>query len=300
MSRTQASIYVLMGASSYGVVSTITKLAYQHGFVTGEITGSQVFFGCLFLWLVALPACAKTKRLSRKSLLSLIMCGMVSGLTGIFYYLSLKTLSASFAIILMFQFTWIGLLLEWMRTRVRPRWNHWLATAIILSGSLLASASQLNGASLHAKGIFFGLLSALTYALFIYFSNFVATDVNPMIRSASFVTGGLFTNLLIFSPAFLIEGKLFDGLWFWGLLLGLFGSVIPTILFMKGIPHIGSGLASILGSVELPAVIVVAALFLHEQPTMLQWAGVLLILLGILISEVPSIIGRRSVSANQS
>jgi drug/metabolite transporter (DMT)-like permease len=165
---------------------------------------------------------------------------------------------------------------------------------------LLASASQLNGASLHAKGIFFGLLSALTYALFIYFSNFVAIDVNPMIRSASFVTGGLFTNLLIFSPAFLIEGKLFDGLWFWGLLLGLFGTVIPTILFMKGIPHIGSGLASILGSVELPAVIVVAALFLHEQPTMLQWAGVLLILLGILISEAPNIIGRRSVSAKQS
>ncbi|MFC7442776.1 EamA family transporter [Laceyella putida] len=300
MNRMKASIYVLLGAASYGVVSTLIKMAYQHGFATQEITGSQVLFGSLFLWLIALPSCFKKKTISRKHLISLLLCGMVSGLTGIFYYLSLKTLSASLAIILMFQFTWIGLLLEWRQTRNKPKWNHWMATLIILCGSLLASATQLEGDSLHLMGLVFGLLSALTYALFIHFSGRVATEIHSLIRSASFVTGGLFTNLIIFSPAFLIEGKLLDGLWFWGLLIALFGSIIPTVLFMKGIPHIGTGLASILGSVELPVVIVAAAVFLHERTTTLQWTGVWLILIGIFLSENKTIFQRRPFKEESS
>ena len=71
----------------------------------------------------------------------------------------------------------------------------------------------------------------------------------------------------------------------WGLLLGFLGQVVPTIAFNIGIPRIGSTLAAMLGSVELPVAIVAAYLIIAEPVNGLQWVGMGLILVGILISE---------------
>ena len=48
--KLKGGILVFLGACSFGVLSTIVKTAYGEGFVVGEITGSQTFFGFLFLW----------------------------------------------------------------------------------------------------------------------------------------------------------------------------------------------------------------------------------------------------------
>jgi drug/metabolite transporter (DMT)-like permease len=71
----------------------------------------------------------------------------------------------------------------------------------------------------------------------------------------------------------------------WGLLLGLLGQVVPTVSFNIGIPKIGSALAAMLGSVELPVAILAAYLLIGEPITGLQWGGMALILGGIIISE---------------
>jgi drug/metabolite transporter (DMT)-like permease len=107
------------------------------------------------------------------------------------------------------------------------------------------------------------------------------------------VTGGMIITFIVYPPKFIINGELADGLWVWGLLIGLFGSIIPSILFMIGIPKIGTGLASILASVELPVVIIVSAVFLDEKTSLQQWIGILLILIGIMVSESKAVLWRR-------
>jgi drug/metabolite transporter (DMT)-like permease len=223
------------------------------------------------------------------------LSGTISGLTGIFYYLSLNTLTASFAVILLFQFTWMGLILEWIVYKKMPTTAKWIAMALVLCGSILASAPQLDTSNINPKGILFGLLSAITYTLFMNFSGRVSNHLHPLIRSTLMVTGGLVTTFLIFPPAFLVNGDLGKGLWIWGILIGLFGSIIPSILFMKGIPQIGTGLAAILASIELPVVIVVSAIFLQEKTGLMQWLGILFILLGIVFSERGDFINRRQL-----
>jgi drug/metabolite transporter (DMT)-like permease len=67
--------------------------------------------------------------------------------------------------------------------------------------------------------------------------------------------------------------------------LSVFGMILPPYLYAKGAPVIETGLASVLGSVELPVVIICSALLLQESTGMLQWIGILIILAGILVSE---------------
>ena len=60
---------------------------------------------------------------------------------------------------------------------------------------------------------------------------------------------------------------------------------LPTVSFNIGIPKIGSALAAMLGSVELPVAILAAYLLIGEPISGLQWGGMALILGGIIISE---------------
>ncbi|CAG7639685.1 hypothetical protein PAESOLCIP111_04060 [Paenibacillus solanacearum] len=284
--RTKASLLLLVGAASYGVLSTFVKLGYKDGFTPGEITGSQVAFGFIVLWLLCIPFYRKLKQMSFKAVLKLTGSGVFTGLTGIFYYFSLQNLDASFAILLLFQFTWMGMLLEWMLHGKKPGRHQIVAIVIILAGTLMASG--LSGAALERlsfSGVGLGILAAASYTLNMYVSGRVATEVPTLFRSAWMVTGALLVVLLVYPPQFLWNGSIGSGLWFWASILGLFGMIIPPYLFAKGAPRLDTGMAAILGAVELPVVIVISGLLLGERTGLLQWLGIALIFAGIVVSE---------------
>lgn len=289
LSRIKASILVLIAGISYGFISLFVKLAYAQGFDPSQVSGSQVFFGALGLWYLTYRVRSewRQKRVSRKDLISLLLGGAFSALTGVTYYLCLQTTPASFAIILLFQFTWMGMLIECLKSRRLPTNYELISIIIILLGTVMAAGISMNELSqLSWVGIAYGLTSAIGYTGFIYFNGTLAPTVHPTLRSAWMMTGSLVAIFCVYPPTFLVDGALIDGgLWFWGLLLGLFGSLIPAYFFAMGVPHIGSGMASILGSVELPVVILFSAILLHEPVSMIQWMGTILILVGIGFSE---------------
>ena len=82
------------------------------------------------------------------------------------------------------------------------------------------------------------------------------------------------------------NGAISEGLWKYGLGLGTFSIVIPSIAFTIGIPKIGSGLATILGAAELPVTTIMSVFVLKEAVLSSQWFGVSLILIGIAIPQI--------------
>ena len=50
----------------------------------------------------------------------LLVSGIPMGATGIFYNHSLETINASLAIILLLQFTWIGIVIQYIFDRKKP------------------------------------------------------------------------------------------------------------------------------------------------------------------------------------
>src|SRR5690606_108877 len=100
MYKMKGSIAVLIGAASFGVLSTFVKKAYQQGFSLAEVTGIQAGLGLLFLWFVwlilrLLPQTSKhhSKRLT--SPYTIILSGISTGAVSMLYYKSIELVPAS-------------------------------------------------------------------------------------------------------------------------------------------------------------------------------------------------------------
>ena len=84
----------------------------------------------------------------------------------------------------------------------------------------------------------------------------------------------------------------------WALMLGLvvFSTVLPLYFLAEGVRRIGAVRASIVSTVGPPAAAMLAVIFLAEQISLSQAAGIALIIGGILSIELHSARGRRNPS----
>ncbi|MFE6796228.1 EamA family transporter [Paenibacillus chitinolyticus] len=287
---------VFLGGCCYGLLSTFVKLAYSAGFSVSAVSGGQYLFGALLSWLLVMVT--KKRKLPFKRIVQLLASGIPFGLTGVFYYNSLLTLNASLAIIFLFQFVWIGTLLEWILYKKKPSAMKIISIAVLLIGSILAAnLVSKSGIVLSWKGMAWASLSALTFTAFIFLSGSVGKDVAPVQKSALLSTGGLIVVFVLLPPTFLLDTSVLLGIAPYGLLLGFFGVVLPPLLFSIGMPRIGPGLGTILTASELPVAVSMSSLILSEHVNYLQWIGVVLILGGIAAGNVTF---SKKSAANQS
>ncbi|MGO4337303.1 DMT family transporter [Labrys sp. KB_33_2] len=283
-------VLVLVGASCYGLQSTCVKLAYGQGYSPGEVIGTQFVIGAIALGLIKLASQMRPSRSGAMPVrwsdrLKLIAGGASIGFTGSFYYLSVAYTSVSAAIVLLMQSVWMGVALDALLTRSWPSPIKLASSALVLLGTVLATNLLGDTDHLSVLGITFGLMAAVSYTAVIWCSNHVAVHVDVISRSFLMVFGGAVVAVLIALPQLSVR---FDPsiIWGWGLVIALFGTVLPPFLFNKGIPATGVGLAAMLSSVELPVAVVMAGLMLHEAFLPSQWAGVGIILGAIGLANV--------------
>jgi drug/metabolite transporter (DMT)-like permease len=74
--------------------------------------------------------------------------------------------------------------------------------------------------------------------------------------------------------------------------VALCGGILPPLFFSISAPHLPRGFATVLGSIELPVAVIMARMGSGESVTLMQWLGILLILIGISISEVTEFMHR--------
>ena len=287
MNKNKGIIYVLIGAASFGFTPIFAKLAFNLNYTLGQLNIAQMIISCLILWSLVLIKRPTLKGLSKINIIKIMITGTSVGLTTVFYYASMQYLPASLAIILLFQFVWIVILFEWIFNKTKPSKASMISIILILAGVLFASDilyGSIQGFPL--IGFVFGILSAFTYAGFIFFSGKVATHVDPWVRSSFMVTGSLILVLLIFIKDIPSVPPVNDSLWLIALGVALFGAVLPPLFYALGAYRITAGLANILTSVELPVSIILASIILSESINLMQWLGVLLIISSIIMNEI--------------
>jgi drug/metabolite transporter (DMT)-like permease len=215
------------------------------------------------------------------------------GGTALCLYLALRTLSVSLSIVLLFQYLPWVFLLEFIFRKKRPRQRQWLALALIWMGTLLAAGvgiSDWNRATV--TGVAMGLLSGVCYGSFLFKAREFGNIGTPALRSlvmcviisALALVGILIGGVPIWDFP---EGKFWEFWLFMGI-LAIVGQVIPLFSYSKGIPLIGSSLAGVVASIELPVATVVSALVLNELVAPVQWIGVGLITFAIVLANWPA------------
>ena len=291
-------VLVFLGACSFGVLSTFVKLAYKEGFTLGDVTGTQVLFGLVILWMIVLLRKLLNSRSNSTSFrekLKLVVMGSSTGLVSIFYYKSVQTVPASIAILLLMQFTWMSLIFEAILKRKLPTLAQIGTVFLVLIGTALAG--RLFPGDLpdfDIKGIGYGLLAAFCYSIFILINGAVGNQLHPATKSALILTGATVLIFTVFPPVFLVSGALTEGLFKWGVLLALFGTVIPPLFYAYGIPKTGLGLSAILSAAELPVAVAMSSIVLNEEVWTIQWVGVIVILIAIVLSNIDTLRKNRS------
>lgn len=285
MNKTKGAIAVFIGAASFGILSTFVKKAYEQGYTLGEVTGIQALLGVIFLWLTWLII--RTKQTSvlskpKSPIWKIFLSGISTGMVSILYYKCVELVPASLAIVLLMQYIWIGQIIELIFFKVRPQMSQIIVIICILAGTLLATGlieEPLDSFSL--IGIGYGLLAATAYSIFMIVNGRVGNDYPPVQKSAIMITGALVLILITLRPFSLFSTETFIGILPYGLLLSLFGTVLPPLLFAYGMPKTGYSLGAVLSAVELPVAVCMSYLVLHESVSWIKWLGVLFILLTI-------------------
>lgn len=284
---TRYIVMVFAGACSFGILSTFVKLAYRKGYSAATIAASQAFTGLVVLailfWLFKRrqPGHAAFQ-LARQHWMPLFFTGIAIGLTTFVYYVSVQYIPASLAIVLLMQFTWMGMLLEWLLHRKRPGWLQVVATVVILAGTIMAGGLlPLHAVAWPIKGILYALASALFYAIYVVANSRTSNGLHPVAKSVVIMLGSTTGIVLVNARSLMTDSYIDAGLIPWALFLALFGTIIPPVLFAKGIPKIGAGISAIIMTAELPVAVICSHLLLQEPVDAWQWTGVVIMLVAI-------------------
>jgi drug/metabolite transporter (DMT)-like permease len=270
-------------------LATFVKIAYGEGFTTPEVTIAQFVYGITGMLLINLFQKAKkgndVVKASKKNITQLMLAGTSLGMTSIFYYLAVKYIPVSIAIVLLMQTVWIGVLFEMILEKKRPSTQKIVSVVIVLIGTALATNLIQSKVELDWRGIVLGLLSAASFTTTMFTANRVATHVSSAQRSLYMLLGGA---IIVFGFAIATQTTPFNFEIFmkWGIILALFGTIIPPLLFNAGFPLTGIGLGSIVSALELPVSVLMAYFLLNENVNLIQWIGIILIILAIVIMNV--------------
>lgn len=285
-------LLVFFGACSFGILSTFVKLAYHDGYTLGDVTGAQAFFGAVILWVLFFVQSRTTTYKSKQIKFitpwwKMILAGSCTGLVSIFYYQCVKLVPNSVAIILLMQFIWMSILLEFLIYKKKPSGLQFFAILLVLAGTVLASGMvETSISNLNLRGISFGLLAAICYAGFLMLSGKIGNEYPALKKSALMISGACILIFIIFPPVFLFNGALNGSLLKWGLIISVFGTVIPPLFYAEGVPKIGTALSSILSAAELPVAVMMAGFVLQEEVSFLRWVGVCIILSAMVLPNL--------------
>ena len=127
-------------------------------------------------------------------------------------------------------------------------------------------------------------LSSLTYALYLIGSG----EMIPKIGALRFTCYAMLISTVMVTLHYLVSigGGLFayqSGVYYLSITMAVFTTVIPSFLISEGIRRIGSGNASIIGSIGPIATIIMANIFLDEIINSWQIIGTFVVLGGVLM-----------------
>ncbi|WGK93621.1 MULTISPECIES: EamA family transporter [Flavobacterium] len=285
-SKLKGVFLIALGATSYGMLATFVKMAYAEGFTTPEVTIAQFIYGITGILLINAFQKAQNKnqatKATPKTMAQLLLAGTSLGMTSVFYYLAVKYIPVSIAIVLLMQTVWMGVVFEMILEKKIPSGKKIISMVVVLLGTALATNIIENQMVFDWRGILLGLLSAASFTTTMFTANRVGIGISSAQRSLYMLLGGA---VIVFGFAIANQTGAFHFEIFakWGIVLALFGTIIPPLLFNAGFPLTGIGLGSIVSALELPVSVLMAYFLLNENVHGLQWLGIGLIILAIVI-----------------
>ncbi len=286
-------LLVFIAGASYGFIVPIVKTAASFGIDVNDFLPLQYIVAFLVMGASALATWRKTAHPTGVNLLKLASLGLFAACTSLCYYRAVTLLPSSVALTMLFQFVWIGPLIDCIVERRLPSLTTVLAIAIVLVGTACAAGLFEEGVSgLDPVGIAVGLASAVLYSLFLFFSGRIGTQFSVPIRTSMLCIGGFATTFVV-NPGVFATVATQPSVIPFAIIMGAIGVIIPTSLIAFASPKLSPSVVSIMAASELPVGVIAAWVFIADAPTGLGLFGVALVLVGIVVNQIPALVAHR-------
>jgi drug/metabolite transporter (DMT)-like permease len=292
---------VASAAAMFGALSYITRSANELGMGAMPYVVWRAAIGTLAVLVIGQLASLRTTRsggavpawLPRSRRGALIVACILGAIVNIAMFAAF--LLTTIAVVLIVFYTYPALVALAAVVFYGERLTPVRAGALALSGAglaLVVLSPILGGGAVNLAPAGLGLaaLAALCQASFFLIAG-RGFEPLPAVRTATYAI--IAAGIMAFVLALL--GADYAGLalplhvpeaWIWILAGGVVGAAIPTTALLVGIGIIGPSRAAILMTIEPLVAIVIAAIVLHEQPTVIQVAGGVAVLVAAVILQL--------------
>ena len=277
--RTAAGVfYIAASALCFGSMPIFARAAYAAGADPGTLLLLRFSIAAAIMWVVFAVRRARLPR--GRALAALVAMGGVGYAGQAFCYFTALTLaSAGLTALLLYLYPALVAILS------RVVFRHPLsavqagAIAMALAGTALTIGRLGDGRPL---GIFFALLAAFIYAVYIMTGSRLPRGVGST-ASTAIVTSSA---AVVYGAVAAVHGvRLPSGAsgWLAILAIAVLGTVVAIAFFLAGLSRLGPVRASTYSTLEPAFTLVLAALLLGEGVTVLRVAGGALILAAVVI-----------------
>jgi drug/metabolite transporter (DMT)-like permease len=254
---------------------------------------TAAFFRCAYaLPVLVLLAWLEERRFGRRPLrerVPLWVAGLMFAADLTFWHHSIEAVGAGLGTVLgNIQVLFVGLL-AWAALGERPDNRALASTPVVVAGVILISGVIGTGAygDDPLMGVIFGLLTAITYALFILILREGNVDVrrpagplfDATLSAAVFsALGGIVVGDIEWAPG--LESQA------WLVLLALSSQVLGWLLISVSLPRLPAVLTSIVLMLQPVCTVLLGALLLSEAPSAVQLTGVAIVIAGVAAATV--------------
>lgn len=283
--KRRAYFYVIMAACLWGTLGIFGKALNQYGFETFQVVLIRAGLAAITLSVFTAVKYPGLMRIAPRDATYFVGTGLLSFVffNWCFFY-AINTTSSSVAAILLYTSPAWVMVFSALLFKEALTLNKLLSLILTFTGCLLATAFvQGTAQRLALSGLLAGLGSGLGYALYSVFGRIALKKYNSL-------TVTLYT--FVFAAAFLLPflnlqemAGLFTqpSVFFYSAGLGVLGTVLPFLLYTRGLAHLETSRASLIATLEPVVATTIGVLFYNEPLTVFKIAGICLVVLAVSI-----------------
>ena len=286
----KAPLFVILAGSCWGIIGIFTRTLSKMGFSSLQITASRCLVTaiCLIIYL-GIKDRDKLK-IHIKDIWYFLGTGIGSIVFfNICYFITIEETTLSVAAILLYTAPFFVIIMSAIFFKEKITYKKIIALGIAFFGCILITGIIGNQSiKLTIFGILTGIGSGIGYALYSIFGRVALRKYHTITVTAyTFIVASLsllpFTNINYMMEVIIESNTVLYNV----LLLGILSTLIPFLLYTKGLQNMETGKASIMAFVE-PMVATIAGIVLFKEILSLQnMAGILLIFISLVLLNLP-------------
>jgi len=241
----------------------------------------RALFSVIILWLY-IKIRGHSLRIKQEDRLTILLSGLFMGCHWMTYFYSLQLSNVAIALISLYTFPVITALLEPLILGTKFHRSHIFTGVIVIIGMIILTP-EIDLRSSYFKGICFGVLSALCYAL----RNIILKPKVHSYNQSSLMFLQMLAVTVILIPAMYHFKKGEVAPFLPALVtLALVTTVFGHTLFVKSLKHFSASSASLISSMQPLYGIFLAYLLLNEQPNLNTFIGGTLVISAVVIESL--------------